>query len=214
MKSGSPSHRSDTTQTINTERNASANDPSAPISRMKFSPTLYTKYKKMEQEKRMVAKNEFKNLVNKITDKKNWKQRWGKIKQFIETNRQVLAHMARQDEGDEQAEADFMAHEKNQIFTLIMALYAGEDEHEVFRDLDILYQRHPREVEFYIPQLCTYLFHFSHARIERKNSDAVAAPADQDQNQEQRESSVTKPDDNQIVEKNQKEDMVIGRPSN
>ena len=72
-----------------------------------------------------------------------------------------------------------MAHEKNQIFTLIMALYAGEDEHEVFRDLDVLYQRHPREVEFYIPQLCTYLFHFSQNRLERKNSEvgSAAAPA-------------------------------------
>ncbi len=47
---------------------------------------------------------------------------------------------------------------------MIVALYAGEDEAEVFRALDVLYQRHPREVEYYIPQLCTYLFHFSWAR--------------------------------------------------
>lgn len=49
---------------------------------------------------------------------------------------------------------------KNQVFNLIMALYAGEDEIQVFQDLDLLYRKYPREVEFYIPQLCTYLFHF------------------------------------------------------
>jgi hypothetical protein len=46
---------------------------------------------------------------------------------------------------------DYAAHEKNQIFTLIMALYAGEDENEIFGELDQLYEKHPREVEFYIP---------------------------------------------------------------
>ena len=83
--------------------------------------------------------------------------------------------MARNDE-NKTDEVDYMSHEKNQIFTLILALYAGEDEQEVFRDLDILYQRHPREVEFYIPQLCTYLFHFSQNRLEkRSDSDALLA---------------------------------------
>jgi hypothetical protein len=47
---------------------------------MKFSPTLYSKYKKEEQVKKNMAKLEFKKLIDKITDKKNWKQRWGKIK--------------------------------------------------------------------------------------------------------------------------------------
>ena len=62
----------------------------------------------------------------------------------------ALAQLANnQEKGSEHA--DYVAHEKNQIFNLIMALYAGENEHEVFRDLDVLYQRHPREVEFYIP---------------------------------------------------------------
>jgi hypothetical protein len=55
----------------------------------------------------------------------------------------------------------YLADEKNQVFTVILALYAGEDEKEVFADLDNLYKKHPAEVEFYIPQLCTYLFHFS-----------------------------------------------------
>lgn len=103
---------------------------------MKFSPTLYSKYKKVEQEKKMLAKNEFKKLLDKITDKNNWKNRWGKVKQFIEQNKQALAQLARQEHSEQ---GDYITHEKNQIFTLIMALYAGEDEQEIFRDLDILY---------------------------------------------------------------------------
>ena len=45
----------------------------------------------------MLAKNEFKKLLDKITDKNNWKQRWGKVKQFIEHNKQALAQLARQE---------------------------------------------------------------------------------------------------------------------
>ena len=81
----------------------------------------------------MMAKQEFKRLIEKITDKKNWKQRWGKIKQFIETNKQALAQLAKQEQSDMD---DYAAHEKNQIFTLIMALYAGEDQNEIFGELD------------------------------------------------------------------------------
>ena len=52
---------------------------------------------------------------------------------------------------------------------MILALYAGEDEGEVFEALNAMYARHPREVEFYIPQLCTYLFHFSGQNAEDTN---------------------------------------------
>jgi hypothetical protein len=82
-KAGSPpAAPTETVNTANTERNINLanNDPSAPIARMKFSPTLYSKYKKEEQVKKNMAKLEFKKLIDKITDKKNWKQRWGKIK--------------------------------------------------------------------------------------------------------------------------------------
>lgn len=41
-----------------------------------------------------------------------------------------------------------------------MALYAEEDEEQVYRNLDLMQQKYPSEFEFYIPQLCTYLFHF------------------------------------------------------
>ena len=42
-----------------------------------------------------------------------------------------------------------------------MAMYAGEDHAQVFRELKIMADRYPVEVEFYVPQLCTYLFHFT-----------------------------------------------------
>ena len=42
-----------------------------------------------------------------------------------------------------------------------MALYAGEDQNEIFAQLNALADRYPDEIEFYVPQLCTYLFHFS-----------------------------------------------------
>ena len=40
-------------------------------------------------------------------------------------------------------------------------MYAGEENDQVFRELKILADRYPVEVEFYVPQLCTYLFHFT-----------------------------------------------------
>lgn len=51
--------------------------------------------------------------------------------------------------------------ERNDVYNAILALYAGDDDHEVFEDLDALCEKFPLEVEFYIPQLCTYLFHFN-----------------------------------------------------
>ena len=45
-KAGSPAAAPETVHTAVTDRNL--NDPSAPIARMKFSPTLYSKYKKEE----------------------------------------------------------------------------------------------------------------------------------------------------------------------
>jgi len=38
---------------------------------------------------------------------------------------------------------DYLNNEKNQIFNLILALYAGENEQQIFRDLDLLYNKHP-----------------------------------------------------------------------
>jgi hypothetical protein len=53
--------------------------------------------------------------------------------------------------------------EKDNIFNAIMALYAGEDLDIVIEQLDSFADRNPDEVGFYIPQLCTYLFHVSNS---------------------------------------------------
>ena len=115
---------------------------------MQFSTQNYSKYVKMEQMKKAVAKNKFKHLVKTIIDKKNWKERWSKIKVFIHTNQKALKEQL--GAGGKDLD-DYLNNEKNQIFNLILALYAGEEEAEVFRDLDLIYQKYPREFEFYIP---------------------------------------------------------------
>ena len=123
----------------------------------------------MEQQKKANAKINLKDVVDKITDKKNWKQRWSKIKTFIATNQKALSQKL----GAANLE-DYYTNEKNQIFNLILALYAGEDENEIFRDLDVIYSKYPREFEFYIPQLCTYLFHFGIQKKDELQNNEVA----------------------------------------
>jgi len=40
---------------------------------MQFSTQKYSQYIKMEQQKKLIAKSNFKGLVDKIVDKKNWR---------------------------------------------------------------------------------------------------------------------------------------------
>ena len=71
----------------------------------------------------------------------------------------------------------YKKNEKNRIFNLILALYAGEDEEAIFVELAKIYEKYPREVEFYIPQLCTYLFHFdSPAQSEKSRATLSSQP--------------------------------------
>jgi len=49
------------------------------------------------------------------------------------------------------------------VFNAILALYGGEEDDDVFSDLYILFENYPQEIEFYVPQLCTYLLHFGQA---------------------------------------------------
>ena len=58
-------------------------DTASAISNMKFSTQNYAKYVKMEQQKKKGAKKHFKKLVDNIMDKKNWEQRWAKVKGFL-----------------------------------------------------------------------------------------------------------------------------------
>ena len=45
----------------------------------------------MEQMKKAIAKNKFKHLVKTIIDKKKWKDRFTKIKVFIDKNQKALS---------------------------------------------------------------------------------------------------------------------------
>lgn len=58
---------------MNAETSEKHSDAGSRISSMKFSTSNYTKYIKMEQQKKLAAKTNFKKLVTKIVDKKNWK---------------------------------------------------------------------------------------------------------------------------------------------
>jgi hypothetical protein len=72
--------------------------------------------------------------------KDKWQEKWTKIKQFVRKKQTGSRD------------------EKDDVFSAVLALYAGEE--DVFSELNALYDKHPQEVEFYVPQLCTYLFHF------------------------------------------------------
>ena len=41
--------------------------------------------------------------------------------------------------------------ERDDVFNTILAMYSGDEEEEVFSELNGLYERYPSEVEFYIP---------------------------------------------------------------
>ena len=126
----------------------------------------------MGQKQKQLAKNNFKTLVDKITNKKNWKTRFTKIKTFIQQNQRALSQQLSGQGGHNLEE--YINNGKNQMFNLILALYAGENEEMIFKDLDLLYEKYPADLEFYIPQLCTYLFHFSN-RDDNQNGNQVAS---------------------------------------
>lgn len=64
-----------------------------------------------------------------------------------------------------------------------MALYAGEDLDIVIEQLGSFADRNPDEVDFYIPQLCTFLFHVSQQDSREDNSFEIIEPEDFDQSE-------------------------------
>ena len=44
-----------------------------------------------------------------------------------------------------------MHSERDDVFNALLALYAGDEEDEIFSELNQLYESYPEEVEFYIP---------------------------------------------------------------
>ena len=89
-------------------------------------------------------------------NKRNWKERWSKLKNFVKTAQRPGDWSGKNSHRGQQACSG-----KAEIFNVIMAMYAGEEHNQVFRELKIMADRYPVEVEFYVPQLCTYLFHFT-----------------------------------------------------
>lgn len=58
---------------MNTHPSPRPSDASSRISSMQFSTQKYSQYIKMEQQKKLIAQSNFKGLVDKIVDKKNWR---------------------------------------------------------------------------------------------------------------------------------------------
>ena len=81
----------------------------------------------------------------------NWKQRWRKLKRLVKKRRG----------GTDALDSSSLLNERDNIFNSILALYAGEDLDVIFEQLETYADRYPEEIDFYIPQLCTYLFHVS-----------------------------------------------------
>jgi hypothetical protein len=78
----------------------------------------------------------FKKILDEVLDKKNWQEKWKKIKDFVKKKRgKGYAQMS----------------ERDDVFSAILALYAGDEEEEVFSELARLYERFPEEIEFYVP---------------------------------------------------------------
>ena len=97
------------------------------------------------QMKKAKTKVMFKKILDDVLDKKNWEQKWKKIKDFVQSKR---------------GKGKALQSERDLVFNAILALYAGDDEEEVFSELARYYEKYPDEIDFYVPQLCTYLFHF------------------------------------------------------
>jgi hypothetical protein len=74
-----------------------------------------------------------------VLDKEKWQGKWRKIKDFVKNKKR--------DDGKGQS----VGSERDQVFNALLALYAGDDEEEVFSELNGLYERYPQEIEFYIP---------------------------------------------------------------
>lgn len=67
-----------------------------------------------------------------MLDKGKWQEKWKKIKAFVKNKK-----------GSRDEKADGILNQRDDIFNALLALYAGDDEEEVFADLNVLYERYP-----------------------------------------------------------------------
>lgn len=103
----------------------------------------------------------FSKILDDVLDRDKWQKKWTKIKEFVKKKR------------GQNGEKGAGHPEKDDVFNAILALYAEEEEKEVFQELNALYEQYPSEIEFYIPQLCTYLFHFDGSQQRGANQAQV-----------------------------------------
>ena len=69
--------------------------------------------------------------MDDVLDKKNWQEKWKKIKDFVNKKR---------------SKGQGNINQRDEVFNAILALYAGDEEDEVFSDLAIFYERYPMEI--------------------------------------------------------------------
>ena len=78
------------TQRSNAKAAASSRNSQRLTSTIQFSTEKFSQYKRQEQHKKQLTQEHFKNLVDKIIDKDNWKTRWSKIKTFVHNNQVAI----------------------------------------------------------------------------------------------------------------------------
>ena len=131
----------------------------SPESSAKNASDRYQQYVSMQKQKKQEQRKGFaavmKGILNKQVCKnyhyltnfyQSWKNKWRKLKGFVTQRKHKYKSTGKQEIRDA-------------IFSAVLALYAGENGQLV--QLDDLCDKFPNEVQFYIPQMCTYLFHFS-----------------------------------------------------
>lgn len=68
-------------------------------------------------------------ILDDVLNKDKWQSKWKKIKDFVKNKKK---------ESDKQ-----MGSERDDVFNTLLALYAGDEEEEVFAELNSLYERFP-----------------------------------------------------------------------
>ena len=75
--------------------------------------------------KRSKPKITFQRILEDVLDRSKWREKWTKIKEFVKKGRNK--------------EGQSVHSERNDVFNALLALYAGDEETEVFNELNTLY---------------------------------------------------------------------------
>lgn len=69
--------------------------------------------------------------MDDVLDKDKWQSKWKKIKDFVKNKKKDVGL------------GDQIRSERDDVFNALLALYAGDDEEEVFSELNELYESFP-----------------------------------------------------------------------